>query len=42
MLLYPHLISNFVNRVHPASLLITWGLSGDTFWFFFVYLFSGQ
>ena len=42
MLLYPHLMSNFVNRVHPANLLITWGISGDTFLFFFVYLFRGR
>ena len=42
MLLYPHLMSNFVNRVHPASQSITCGISGDTFWFFLVYLFSRQ
>ena len=42
MLLYPHLMSNFVNRVYPTSLSITWGISGDTFRFFFMYLFRGR
>ena len=31
MLLYPHLMLNLVNRVHPASLSITWGINGDMF-----------
>ena len=42
MLLYPHQISNLVNREHPASLSTTDGISGDTFQFFFVHLFSGR
>ena len=42
MLLYPHQMSNLVNRVHPASLSTMDGMSGDTFWFFLVHLLSGQ
>ena len=41
MLLYPHPMLNFVKRVHPARWSITYGISGDTFQVFFVYLFSG-
>src|SRR5260221_14288093 len=42
MLLYPHRTSNLVNRVHPASRSITWGISGDTFRLRTVHLLSGQ
>src|SRR6266404_6864742 len=42
MLLYPHLTSTFVKRVHPRSLLMTWGISGETFRFFIVHLLIGQ
>src|SRR6267142_2989653 len=41
-LLYPQRISNFVKRVHPLSRSITSGMSGDTFQFFFVHLFTGR
>ena len=42
MLLYPHQMSNLVNREHPASLSTTEGISGDTLRFFFVHLFNGR
>src|SRR6266436_4856772 len=42
MLLYPHLTSTFVNRVHPLSLSMTWGIRGDTFWFRLVHLLMGR
>jgi len=42
MLLYPHQISNLVNRVHPASQSITKGIRGDMLWFLFVHLLRGQ
>ncbi len=42
MLLYSHLMSTLVNRVHPLSLLMTWGISGDTFWFRLVHLLMGR
>ena len=41
MLLYPHWMSNLVNREHPVSLLTTNGMRGKTFRFFFVHLFNG-
>ncbi len=31
MLLYPHLTSTLVNKVHPLRRLMTCGISGDTF-----------
>ncbi len=30
MLLYPQQMSTLVNRVHPRSWLMTWGISGET------------
>src|SRR6266850_7895867 len=42
MLLYPHRILNFVNRVHPISRSTTCGINGDTLWFFFVHLLMGR
>src|SRR6266478_2658397 len=42
MLLYPHRTSTLVNRVHPLSLSMTWGISGDTFWFRLVHLLIGR
>src|SRR6266404_6107500 len=42
MLLYPHRTSTFVKRVHPLSRLMTWGISGDTFWFRLVHLLMGR
>ena len=42
MLLYPHWISNLMNNMHPASWSITWGIRGETFLFFLVYLLRGQ
>src|SRR6266404_4777799 len=41
ILLYPHLTSTFVNRVHPLRRLMTCGISGDTFWLRFVHLLMG-
>src|SRR6266567_8394098 len=40
-LLYPHLTLNLVNSMHPLRQSIVWGISGDTFRFFFVHLFMG-
>ena len=31
MLLYPHLTSNFVNKVHPLRRSMVAGMSGETF-----------
>ena len=42
MLLYPHWMSNFVNRMHPASWSTTEGMSGDTFRFLLVHLLRGR
>src|SRR6266404_2622781 len=42
ILLYPHLTSTFVNRVQPLRQLMTWGISGDTFWLCLVHLLMGQ
>ena len=42
MLLYPHWISDLVNKEHPVSLSTTDGIRGDMFPFFFVHLFNGQ
>ena len=41
MLLYPHQMSSVVNFVHPLRRSIIWVISGETFLFFFVHLFSG-
>src|SRR6266850_1886658 len=41
ILLYPHRMSNLVNRVHPVNWSTTCGISGDTFRFFFVHLLTG-
>src|SRR6267142_6521568 len=41
MLLYPHHMSNFVNRVHPVNWSTTCGINKDTLWFFFVHLLTG-
>ena len=41
-LLYPHHMSNFVNRVLLLRRSIVWGMSGDTFQFFFVHLLIGR
>src|SRR6266481_2472849 len=42
MLLYPHRTLTFVKRVHPRSLSMTCGISGDTFQFFMVHLLIGR
>src|SRR6266403_6415227 len=42
MLLYPHWTSTLVNNVHPRSRSITWGISGDMFWFRLVHLLIGR
>ena len=42
ILLYPHRTLTFVKRVHPHSLLMTWGMSGETFQFFMVHLLIGR
>src|SRR6266403_5618206 len=42
ILLYPHLTSTLVNRVHPRSWSMTWGISGDMFWFRLVHLLMGR
>ena len=42
ILLYPHRMSNFVNKVHPASQSTTEGISGDTFRFLLVHLLRGR
>ena len=42
MLLYPHLMSNLVNKVHPASQSTTDRIRGDTLQFLLVHLLSGQ
>ena len=41
MLLYPHLTSNFVNKVHPLKRSMVAGMSRETFQFFIIHLFSG-
>src|SRR5258708_34088593 len=41
MLLYPHLISNFVKRVHPLRQSIVWGMRGETCRFLLFHLFTG-
>ena len=35
---YPQQISNLVNKVHPANLSTTWGISGEIFCFLIVHL----
>src|SRR6266481_8486030 len=42
MLLYPQQTSTLVNSVHPCSRSMTWGISGDTFWFRLVHLLMGR
>ena len=42
ILLYPHCISNLVNKVHPASRSMTDRMSRDTFLFLLVHLFRGR
>src|SRR6266404_8889753 len=42
ILLYPQQMSTLVNRVHPHSRSITWGISGETLRFFIVHLLIGQ
>src|SRR5260370_41576894 len=42
MLLYPHLMSNLVKRVHPLRRSIVWGIRGDTLRFLLVHLFTGR
>ena len=41
ILLYPHLTSNFVKRVHLLRRSIVAGMRGETFQFFIVHLLSG-
>jgi hypothetical protein len=41
ILLYPHLISNFVNSVHPMSWSMTDGIKGDMLQFHLVHLLRG-
>src|SRR6266404_4900900 len=38
ILLYPHLTSTLVNRVHPLRQSMTRGISRDTFWLCLVHL----
>src|SRR5260370_25241061 len=40
MLLYPHLMSNFVKRVHPLQRSIVWGIRGETLRLLLVHFFS--
>src|SRR6266852_6675605 len=42
MLLYPHRTLNLVKSLHPLSWSMVWGISGETFLFFFVHLLIGQ
>src|SRR5258708_35871912 len=42
MLLYPHLMSNFVKTVHPLRGSIVWGIRGETLRFLLVDLLSGR
>src|SRR5258708_37491891 len=41
ILLYPHLMSNFVKSVHPLRWSIVWGMRGETLRFLLVHLFTG-
>src|SRR5229473_2162435 len=42
ILLYPHLMSNFVKRVHPLRRSMVWGMRGETLRFLLVHLFTGR
>src|SRR5260370_28916443 len=42
ILLYPHLMSNFVKRLHPLRRSILWGIRGEKFRFLLVHLFTGR
>src|SRR6266478_6403938 len=42
ILLYPQRTSTFVKSVHTHSRSMTWGISGDTFWFRLVHLLIGR